>query len=100
MPCPCCNGLGGFRMLDIENPWEDCPMCCPEKKPDPSEYGFFKRLWRLFLARFHLSDSAVCEMSADRGPHNDYHDYHDTEDRYPDHFSVLTCKRCGKKFII
>lgn len=52
-------------------------------------------LWMWVLARFHLSDEAVCRMSD--GP-TDYHDYHDTEHKYPDHFWELQCERCGKKF--
>lgn len=56
-----------------------------------------KKLWKWFLARFHLSDSAVCEMSEGRGM-NDYHDYQDDVRGVPDHFSILTCKRCGKDF--
>ncbi len=59
-----------------------------------------RRLWMWFLARFHLSDAAVCEMSRGREKWNDFHDYGDSEDGYPDHFDVLTCKRCRKPFVI
>lgn len=59
-----------------------------------------KRLWKLFLAFFRLSPAAVCEMSVGYGPHEDFHDYPDTEHGYPDHFVLLTCKRCGKRFYI
>ena len=59
-----------------------------------------KRLWLWFLAFFRLSDSAVCEMSKGRGPHDDYHDYRDDANGRPMHFMALTCKRCGKEFFI
>ncbi len=59
-----------------------------------------KRWYWWFLARFHLSDAAVCDLSRGRGPHDDYHDYDDTEERQPLHFVLLTCKRCGKTFYI
>jgi len=59
-----------------------------------------RRLWLRFLARFHLSDSAVCEMSRGRGPHDDYHDYCDDIHGQPDHFVELHCRRCGKGFYI
>jgi hypothetical protein len=59
-----------------------------------------RRLWRWFLARFHLSDRVVCEMSEGLPPHADYHDYPDSEGGYPDHFATLRCKRCGKEFTI
>ena len=59
-----------------------------------------KRLWLLFLARFRLSESAVCEMSKGRGLHDDYHDYGDSEEGRPWHFHTYKCKRCGKEFII
>ena len=58
-----------------------------------------KRLWRGFLARFHLSDAAVCELSEGLGL-ADYHDYDDTEDGQPWHFVELECRRCGKRFLI
>lgn len=56
-----------------------------------------KRYWNLFLARFHLSEKAVCEMSKGE---SDYHDYPDDIQGYPCHFSVLKCRRCGKEFTI
>ncbi len=59
-----------------------------------------KCLWKWFLARFHLSDDAVCELSAGCGLWNDYHDYQDDVQGFPDHFVELTCKRCGKQFVI
>jgi hypothetical protein len=58
------------------------------------------RLWKWFLARFRLSPSAVCEMSVGRGVADDFHDYPDSVAGTPDHFSILTCKRCGKTFTI
>jgi len=54
---------------------------------------------KLVLAFFHLSDSAVCEMSEGKGV-VDYHDYSDDIFGYPGHFELLECKRCHKKFII
>lgn len=59
-----------------------------------------KRLIDWFLARFHLSSRAVCEMSRGLGPREDYHDYQDDIHGTPDHFFLLTCKRCGKNFYI
>jgi hypothetical protein len=59
-----------------------------------------KRLWLWFLARFRLSESAVCEMSRGRGPHEDYHDYPDSVEGDPIHFATTKCRRCGKEFII
>lgn len=59
-----------------------------------------RRLWLWFLARFHLSDAAVCELSRGRADDCDYHDYTDDVDGYPDHFRVLRCQRCGKDFTI
>jgi hypothetical protein len=56
------------------------------------------KLWWWLLARFRLSDRAVCEMSRGRGPHEDFHDYEDDVHGLPDHFALLTCKRCGKTF--
>ncbi len=59
-----------------------------------------KRLWRWFLARFRLDLNVVCEESAGRGPHEDYHDYPDDECGEPYHFIALKCQRCGKEFTI
>jgi hypothetical protein len=59
-----------------------------------------RRCWLWFLALFRLSPSAVCRMSQGRGLYNDYHDYPDSEEGLPWHFTVLTCKRCGKTFTI
>ena len=58
-----------------------------------------RRLWLWFLARFRLSESAVCEMSAGRGL-ADYHEYEDGDIGYPDHFVTHRCRRCGKGFTI
>ena len=57
------------------------------------------RLWLWFLACFRLSDRAVCELSKDKGIF-DWHDYPDSVEGFPDHFALLTCKRCGKKFMM
>lgn len=59
-----------------------------------------KYLWMLFLARFRLSNHAVCEMSKGKGPHSDYHDYPDDLLGIPAHFILMKCKRCGKEFYI
>ena len=59
-----------------------------------------KRLWLWFLARFHLSDYAVCEMSKGLGPHECYHDYRDDAWPIPLHFVEMACVRCGKRFYI
>lgn len=59
-----------------------------------------KKLWMWFLARFRLSERAVCEMSRGLGLHNDYHDYPDSPYGRPYHLCVLRCKRCGKEFTI
>lgn len=56
--------------------------------------------WKLFLASTHLSNGAVCEMSADLGMAEDFHDWIDSEEGLPVHFVKLRCKRCGKLFII
>lgn len=58
------------------------------------------RWWKLFLATFRLSESAVCEMSRGRGPADDFHDYPDDEVGVPDHLVLMRCKRCGKSFTI
>ncbi len=50
--------------------------------------------------RFRLDNLAICQLSANLGPHEDYHDYHDSEHGQPDHFVPLRCKRCGKEFYI
>lgn len=59
-----------------------------------------KRLWQWFLARFRLSNEAICEMSRGKGWFDDYHDYSDSENGTPDHFVTMRCKRCGKEFVI
>ncbi len=57
------------------------------------------RLWRLFLAFFRLSNTAICEMSVGRAEWNDFHDYPDGG-QSPWHFYTYHCKRCGKRFTI
>lgn len=59
-----------------------------------------RRIWKWFLARFHLSQVAVCEMSVGHGLYDDYHDYEDTKHGIPLHFTILQCKHCGKEFCI
>ena len=58
------------------------------------------QFWRWFLARFRLSQKAICEMSAGKGLCDDYHDYPDDVHGMPWHFTEMTCKHCGKKFFI
>lgn len=58
------------------------------------------RLLLWFLARFRLSDYAICEMSKGKGYHDDYHDYPDDIIGTPSHMVLLVCKRCGKQFYI
>lgn len=57
----------------------------------------FYKMWKIFLARFRISNDAICEQSKDLGL-VDYHDYPDDILGDPAHFVTLTCKRCGKKF--
>lgn len=66
---------------------------------NPERMGFFRWLWLYWLATFRLSEFAVCTMSVSRGV-VDFHDYPDDVEGFPDHFTHLTCKRCGKRFII
>lgn len=54
------------------------------------------RVWKLFLARFRFSETAVCEMSLYSDW--DFHDYHDSTTPEPWHFYKHTCARCGKQF--
>lgn len=54
-------------------------------------------LW--LLARFHLSDASVCEMSKGCGLY-DYHDYSDDVIGTTAHFVELECKRCHKRFMM
>ncbi len=55
-----------------------------------------RRWWRWFLARFHLSQQAVCEESRGMG----WYDYHDASDfRYDNPYRPVTCRHCGKEFL-
>lgn len=57
-------------------------------------------LWRLwFRAATRRDLQAVCDLGILPGM-TDYHDYPDSEDGYPIHFHVHTCRRCGKQFRI
>lgn len=59
-----------------------------------------RKTWRIFLATFRLSNSAICEMSAGMGL-ADYHDYPDENDlAAPMHEHTYHCDRCGKAFTI
>lgn len=58
-----------------------------------------KNLWMWFLARFRLSDNAICTMSRGRGLNDDFHDYPDAGNP-PWHFHIHKCLRCGKEFSI
>lgn len=97
MSCPLCNDLGMVRTDDLESGgWEICPHCQPQEDQTMS---FLNRVWMLFLAKFRLSESAVCKMSRGRGAHNDFHDYPDAGNP-PWHFHTHKCLRCGKEFTI
>lgn len=61
---------------------------------------WLRRKWRWLMAVWRIDLAAVCELSAGRGPHNDFHDYPDDETGQPWHFVPLKCKRCGKEFYI
>jgi hypothetical protein len=52
------------------------------------------------LAWLHVNDAAVCEMSKGLPMEEDYHDYQDSDFGFPIHFDAMTCRRCGKEFII
>lgn len=58
-----------------------------------------KKLIRLIIAIMRFNKRIVCEESTGQGPY-DFHDYSDSIEGRPWHFVKLTCKRCGKKFII
>lgn len=58
-----------------------------------------ERMVRKFKARFRMDLRIVCEESAEMGPY-DYHDYRDDVYGEPCHFVMLTCKRCGKPFLM
>lgn len=60
---------------------------------------FLRRTWRLTQARFRLNLDVVCEESEYLG-YIDYHDYPDDVYGLPIHFSIMECKRCGKRFTI
>lgn len=68
--------------------------------PGVGGWNMIPRIWHWFLARFHLSEHWVCELSKDCGLWDDYHDYQDDELGQPWHFVTLKCKRCGKEFCI
>jgi hypothetical protein len=61
-----------------------------------------KKLWRWFLARFRLSQKAICEESVGLELHDDYHDYPDSDvcGSTATHFSIYKCRHCGKEFVI
>ena len=52
------------------------------------------------LAHLRINLNLVCELSKNKGPHNDYHDYPDDIIGEPWHFYLMACKRCGKRFYI
>jgi len=56
-------------------------------------------IWVWFLARFRLSEKAICKASKGKGMF-DYHDYPDAIEEEPDYFHPMTCRRCGKKFLM
>jgi hypothetical protein len=57
-------------------------------------------MWRWFLARFRLSQDAVCTESRGKGLYDDFHDYPDDVAGAPLHLVDLECKHCGKAFRI
>ena len=59
-----------------------------------------RRAWLYLLAWLHVNDEAVCEMSKGREMHEDFHDYQDADFGFPIHFGCMSCRRCGKEFII
>lgn len=58
-----------------------------------------KKFKEWFVAFFRLNEDSVCKMSESEGEY-DYHDYPDDILGFPDHFVLLQCKRCGKRFRI
>jgi hypothetical protein len=58
-----------------------------------------RRFWRWIKAVLRTDPAAVCEMSRTKGL-VDYHDYPDSVEGVPEHFVALTCKRCGKQFMV
>ncbi len=65
----------------------------------PDKLPGWRWYWLFWLAYLRLSPYAVCVMSRTKGA-ADFHDYPDSVEGYPDHFISLTCKRCGKKFMM
>ena len=65
----------------------------------PDRMGYWRWTWLYWLATLRLSNYAVCTMSKNKG-HIDYHDYKDSVEKFPDHFAVMKCERCGKEFTI
>lgn len=59
--------------------------------------SIWRYAWMYWRARFRLSKTAVCVMSADQGL-VDFHDYVDSKDKLPHHFTTMECERCGKEF--
>ena len=57
-------------------------------------------LTKWFLARFRISQRAICEMSAGLPEDTDYHDFEDSTMPTPRHGVRHRCKRCGKFFRI
>jgi len=56
--------------------------------------GKLRQVWKRLLANFRLSESAVCDASAD-GTH-DFHTLADCGNTVP--CSRHTCRRCGKTY--
>jgi hypothetical protein len=70
-------------------------------RPCRNLFKYARWTWLWFLAFFHLSESAVCEMSKRKNLWNDYHDYRDAQlELFPQHQFTFDCKRCRKKFVI
>jgi hypothetical protein len=52
------------------------------------------------LAILHTNQWAVCELSKGKTMFSDFHDYQDDVDEQTSHFAIMTCKHCGKKFMV
>lgn len=68
---------------------------------DGETFGTVGYLVRWFRARMLRDERWICLMATTVPPEKDYfHDYPDSVEGFPDHFSWLYCKRCGRKFSI
>ena len=56
-------------------------------------------IWTWFLVSLRMSEKAICKASKDMGK-IDWHDYPDAIEEKPDYFHPMSCRRCGKKFLM